>query len=95
MCYIYKSTFFIWYLNICIDETINQSVKNQTASSIQNLPSFRLCTHCGEVLENREQIKYRDLKPPICGYYDKIMECRNKIENDLLIKFNQTYNLLK
>lgn len=61
----------------------------------KNLPSFRLCIHCGQVLENREQSKYRDQRPVLCDYYDKIMECRNKIENDLLIKFNQKQNLLK
>lgn len=77
------------------DETINETMKNQMTSTNHNLPSFRLCIHCGQVLENREQIKYRDLKPSVCDYYDKIMECRNKIENDLLIKFNQIYNLLK
>lgn len=76
-----------------VDETINETSKHQAAST--NLPSFRLCFHCGQVLENREQIKYRDQKPLICDYYDKIMECRNKIDNDLLIKFNQLYNLLK
>jgi len=65
------------------------------SSITQNSPSFRLCIHCGQVLENREQIKYRDQKPLMCDYYDKIIECRNKIENDLLIKFNQAYNLLK
>lgn len=79
-----------------IDETINETGKNQLTSIIQgSTTSFRLCVHCGQVLENREQIKYRDLKPLVCDYYDKIIECRNKIENDLLIKFNQTYNLLK
>ncbi|XP_001951022.1 rabenosyn-5 [Acyrthosiphon pisum] len=76
-------------------ETINETGKNQLTSITQSSPSFRLCVHCGQVLENREQIKYRDLKPLVCDYYDKIIECRNKIENDLLIKFNQTYNLLK
>jgi hypothetical protein len=76
-----------------VDETINETSKHQMAS--MNLPSFRLCFHCGQVLENREQIKYRDQKPPLCDCYDKIIECQNKIDNDLLIKFNQTYNLLK
>ncbi|KAL5242483.1 hypothetical protein ACI65C_009893 [Semiaphis heraclei] len=76
-------------------ETINEPGKNPMNSIAQSLPSFRLCVHCGEVLENREQTKYRDQKPLMCDYYDKIVECRNKIENDLLIKFNQTYNLLK
>lgn len=78
-----------------IDETINKTVQNQTVIASQSLPSFRLCIHCGQVLENREQIKYRDQKPPMYNYYDKIMECKNKIENDLLIKFNQAYSLLK
>lgn len=73
-----------------VDETINEI--NVTSLS---LPSFRLCTHCGEVLENREQIKYRDKKPTMCNYYDKMIECKNKIENDLLIRFNKTYNLLR
>jgi len=76
-------------------ETINEIVKDQMPATIQNLPSFRLCVHCGQVLENREQIKYRDQKPPMCDYYDKIVECRDKIENDLLIKFNHSYSLLK
>lgn len=77
------------------DKTINKTIENQTDSNSQSQPSFRLCVHCGQVLEDREQIKYRDQKPLVCDYYEKIMECRNKIENDLLIKFNQTYNLLK
>lgn len=78
-----------------VDETINETVENQMASTSHSLPSFRLCVHCGQVLENREQIKHRDKRPLMCDYYDKIMECRNKIEKDLLIKFNQLYNLLK
>lgn len=86
---------FLNYNFILIDEAINETVQNPTVSVSHGLPSFRLCIHCGQVLENREQIKYRDQKPPMCNYYDKIMECRNKIENDLLIKFNQAYNLLK
>ncbi|XP_050424363.1 rabenosyn-5 [Adelges cooleyi] len=76
-------------------EAINEIAKDQTLSSTQDSISFRLCTHCGQVLENREQLKYRDKQPSICNYYEKIMECRKKIENDQLIKFNQTYNLLQ
>lgn len=78
-----------------VDETINEIVKNKMTINSQSLSSFRLCTHCGEVLENREQIKYRDKKPAMCNYYDKMIECKNKIENDLLIRFNKTYNLLR
>lgn len=78
-----------------VDEAINETSNNQMTSTNHNLPSFRLCIHCGQVLENREQSKYRDQRPLLSDYYDKIMECRNKIENDLLIKFNQRYNLLK
>lgn len=78
-----------------VDETINETLQNQMAPISHSLPSFRLCAHCGQVLENREQIKYRDQKPQICIYYDKIIECQNKIEYDLLIKFKHTYNLLK
>lgn len=86
------SSFIISFNLIFIDEIINET---QMATTNQILPSFRLCIHCGQVLENREQIKYRDQKPPMCDYYDKIVDCRNKIENDLLIKFNQTYSLLR
>ncbi|XP_050540687.1 rabenosyn-5 isoform X1 [Daktulosphaira vitifoliae] len=71
-----------------INEVPNDYTMNLTIS-------FRLCVHCGQVLENREQIKYRDQKPSICDYYEKIMECRSKIENDQLIKFYQIYNLLQ
>ncbi|VVC25493.1 Hypothetical protein CINCED_3A023657 [Cinara cedri] len=73
-------------------ETINETIQNPMDFASQSLPSFRLCIHCGQVLENREQIKYRDQKPPIEGELSYLFEA-NKIRSDI-VKLIETIDAL-